>query len=226
MSVGIRRTAMYARLSGVVKRLAAREEARETYAAMFRRAPEDKRPPKAWWDKCFAEAKGMDNVKNPSTFCGGLWFHPEKFKNGEKFRKSFGGLKRAQEEEFEEFPPQQKREMSPEALQALARTFAEYIAAGNWGMWYITDESKLTPEEEEKHENPEGKDWWEGLSADELLSKIKIEPQLLAEEVKQIAYDSGSRQITKLINLFSGKLSEEEYEKATDYIDDFTEHSH
>jgi hypothetical protein len=62
---------------------------KEPHGASLRMtAPEDRRPPKKWWERCIERAKSF--ADDPESFCGGLWHHPEDFPGGEKMKESFG----------------------------------------------------------------------------------------------------------------------------------------
>jgi len=50
----------------------------------------ESRPPKAWWDKCVKKAASF--ATDVDAFCGGLWFHPDRFKGGEHMKKAFGEM--------------------------------------------------------------------------------------------------------------------------------------
>jgi len=56
---------------------------------------QDSRPPKAWWNKCIAKAKGF--ADDPDAYCGWLYFNPEEAKPGMK--KAFGEQAKDESEE-------------------------------------------------------------------------------------------------------------------------------
>ncbi len=76
-------------LSEVLLELADALEGKSPRKLSFHKtAPEDRRPPKGWWENCIARAKKF--ADDPESFCGGLWYHPEDFAGGKKMKESFG----------------------------------------------------------------------------------------------------------------------------------------
>ncbi len=41
----------------------------------MKKMPEDKRPPKSWWDNCIGTARGIKGMEDPEAFCGWMWHH-------------------------------------------------------------------------------------------------------------------------------------------------------
>ncbi|MEM1684587.1 MAG: hypothetical protein QXU26_04195 [Thermofilaceae archaeon] len=49
--------------------------------------PEDRRPPKRWWDNCISACHRHEIADDCNAFCGWLWYHGEE--------EGFGDVRRA-----------------------------------------------------------------------------------------------------------------------------------
>lgn len=60
----------------------------EAYEQTFKGVAQDERPPKDWWNKCFAKAQSF--ASDPAKFCGWLFHHGHEDPKWSKIKSSFG----------------------------------------------------------------------------------------------------------------------------------------